>query len=454
DLLEMIEEEVKQRRFAEVVRLELGPKPDPWLQQFLLDELELQESECYEYAFGLEYKDLSAIASLNRPPLKYKPWLPAIPAPLMDEENSIFNIIRSSDLLVHHPYESFSSSVERFISTAAQDSSVVAIKMTLYRTSDSSTLLPSLIRAAESGKQVVVLIELKARFDEEKNIQWAQMLEKAGAHVVYGIVGLKTHGKLCLVVRQEKEEYRTYAHIGTGNYHPQTARLYTDFGLFTARPEITSEIVEVFHYLTGRSLKTDYQNIYVAPINMKTGFLQRIETEIKNAQSKKPSGIVAKMNSLEDTDIIDALYKASQAGVPIQLIVRGFSCLRAQVAGLSENIDVISVIGPLLEHSRVFCFRNGQVDPIDSKIFIGSADWMSRNLLRRVEVVVPILDRGNREKIWESLQVLLNDQVLTWDLKANGDYSLRHPKSDKDLGAHDLLIEKIRQRSSPFPPPL
>lgn len=452
DLLEMIEEEVKQRRFAEVVRLEHGPKPDPWLKQFLLDELELTDEDCYEYAFGLDYKDLGAITALNKPHLKYKPWQPVTPLQLADEENSIFNIIRSGDLLVHHPYESFNSSVERFVATAAQDPNVIAIKMTLYRTNEDSSILHSLVRAAEAGKQVVVLVELKARFDEEKNIQWAQMLEKAGAHVVYGIVGLKTHAKLTLVIRKEKEEFRSYTHIGTGNYHTQTAKLYTDFGLFTSRLEITNEVVEVFHYLTGRSLKSDYKSLLVAPINLKTRFLEMIEREALNAKAKKPSGIVAKFNSLEDKDIIEALYQASQAGVPIQLLVRGFCCLKPQVEGLSENIDVVSIIGPFLEHSRVFYFRNAQSDPIDGEFYLGSADWMGRNLLGRVEVVTPVLDRSGREKIWESLQILLKDERLAWDMKSNGDYVLRKPEDPKALGAHELLMELTKTRAHPASP--
>lgn len=449
DLLELIEEEVKQRRFAEVVRLEHGPKPDPWLKQFLLDELELDDQDTYEYPYEIYYKDLSAIASINRPQLKFKAWNPVTPLPLVDEENSIFNIIRSNDLLVHHPYESFNSSVERFISTAANDPNVVAIKMTLYRTGDDSQIFHSLIRAAEAGKQVVVLIELKARFDEERNILLAQQLERAGAHVVYGIVGLKTHSKLALVIRREKEEFKVYTHIGTGNYHSQTARLYTDFGLFTSRPEVTNEVVEVFHYLTGRSLKNDYSTLMVAPINLKSGFLSLIQTETENALKKKPTGIIAKCNSLEDKEIIEALYKASQAGVPIQLIVRGFCCLKPQVSGLSENIDVVSLIGPFLEHSRVFYFRNAQAEALDGRFFIGSADWMNRNLARRVEVVCPVEDKSSKEKIWESLQVILRDQKLVWDMKSNGDYLIRKSNSETEKGSHEQLMEIAKTKAQP-----
>ena len=280
--------------------------------------------------------------------------MPVVPGPLADNEVDIFSVIRSGDLLVHHPYESFTASVERFVSAAAADDKVLAIKMTLYRTGDDSPFIGTLMRAAEAGKQVVCLVELKARFDEQRNIQVAQMLEKAGVHVVYGIVGLKTHTKIALVVRREPEGLRCYAHIGTGNYHSGTARLYTDFGLFTAKPEFTEDVVELFHYLTGRSMKRDYRRLIVAPVNMKKHFLEMIDREAEQASHGRPAGIVAKMNSLEDPQVIQALYRASRAGVPIDLIVRGFCCLRPGVPGLCENIRVISVIGRFLEHSRVF----------------------------------------------------------------------------------------------------
>lgn len=448
DLLELIEEEVKQRKFAEVVRLEHGPNPDPWLLDFLMDELDLTTEDIYEYPVPLEYKNLGAIASLNLPALKFKPWNPVTPGQLIDESANIFNIIRASDVLVHLPFESFSSSVERFIVTAANDPGVVAIKMTLYRTSEESPIVHSLIRAAEMGKQVVCLVELKARFDEERNIYWAQAMEKAGVHVVYGIVGLKTHAKLALVVRRERDEFRSYVHIGTGNYHPQTAKVYTDMGLFTSRPEITGEVVEVFHHLTGRSLKTDYSQLLIAPITMKTRFTEMVRQEAENARHGLPSGIVVKCNSLEDKGLIEELYEASKAGVPIRLIIRGFCCLRPGVPGLSDNIHVTSVVGPFLEHSRVFYFRNGKTNEIDGRFFIGSADWMGRNLLGRVEVVTPVVDRQACEKIWEALQILLQDQRLTWDMDQNGDYKLRWPRSPgEEIGCHDLLSEKARLKS-------
>ncbi len=448
DLLELIEEEVKQRKFAEVVRLEHGPSPDPWLLEFLTSELDLTPDDVYEYPIALEYKSLSSVVNLNLPNLKFRPWTPVTLPLLADEGANIFGVIRNGDVLVHLPYESFSTSVERFIVTAADDPAVVAIKMTLYRTNEESPIVHALIRAAEKGKQVVCLVELKARFDEERNIFWAQAMEKAGVHVVYGIVGLKTHAKLALVVRREKEEFKSYVHIGTGNYHSQTAKLYTDLGLFTAKPEITSEVVEIFHYLTGRSLKTDYNQLLVAPINMKTRFLEMIRIETENARSGLPSGIIAKCNSLEERAIIEALYEASQAGVKVQLIVRGFCCLRPGVPSLSENIQVTSIVGPFLEHSRFFYFRSGKTNELDGRFLIGSADWMSRNLLGRVEVIAPVEDKLAREKIWEAIQIMLHDQRYVWDLEQDGVYKLRKPRNPgEEMGCQDLLAEKTRLKS-------
>jgi len=451
DLLELIEEEVKQRKFAEVVRVEHGPNPDPWLLDFLMDELDLTADDIYEYPVPLEYKNLSAIVNLNLPQLKFRPWTPVTLSQLADEGVNIFNAIRANDILVHLPYESFTTSVERFIVSAANDPAVVAIKMTLYRTNEESPIVHALIRAAETGKQVVCLVELKARFDEERNIYWAQAMEKAGVHVVYGIVGLKTHAKLALVVRRERDEFRSYVHIGTGNYHSQTAKLYTDLGLLTARPDLTSEVVEIFHYLTGRSLKMDYSQLLVAPINMKSRFLEMIKQECENAKQGLPSGIIAKFNNLEERAIIEALYEASQAGVPVQLIVRGFSCLRAGVPGLSENIKLISIVGQFLEHSRIFYFRSGKEAEIDGRFFIGSADWMARNLLGRVEVVAPVEDKQAREKIWEALQIMIKDHRLTWDMDSEGNYLLRQPhQPGEEIGCHELLAEKARLKSLLF----
>ena len=448
DLLEMIEEEVRQRRFAEVVRLEHGPHPDPWLLDFLMEELDITADEVYESPTAIEYKYLQAVVNINRPGLKYKPWLPITPPNLVDESQPIFNHIRNNDVLVHMPYENFSTSVERFIITAAHDPQVVAIKMTLYRTSQESPIVNALIRAAEKGKQVVCLVELQARLDEERNIYWAHAMEKAGVHVVYGIVGLKTHAKLALVIRKERDDFKAYCNISTGNYHSQTAKLYTDFSLLTARPEITNEVIEIFHYLTGRSLKTNYSQLLVSPINMKSRFQELMKQEQENAKKKLPNGIIIKCNNMDDKSMIESLYDTSKAGVPIHMIVRGFCCLKPKVAKLSTNITVQSIIGPFLEHSRVFYFRNGAENPVDGLFFIGSADLMSRNLHGRVEVAVPVLDRANREKIWEALEIMMNDQRLSWDMNSEGEYRLRQPKKpEQQFGCHEILSEKTKLKS-------
>lgn len=445
DLLEMIEEELRMRRFAEVVRLEHGPQPDPWILKFLMEELELTEEDIYEHPGDLDYTGLTMIADLPIPSLRFDSWSPSVPAAFVDEDpNQFFNLLKASDQLLHHPFESFSASVEKFIRLASEDPKVLAIKMTLYRTGDNSPFIKNLIRAAEMGKQVVCLVELKARFDEERNIYWAQELENAGVHVVYGIVGLKTHAKTALIVRQEAEGLKCYAHIGTGNYNIQTARFYTDLGLLTARDEITSELVEFFHYLTGRSLKSDYKHLLVAPINMFQKFRLMIEREIAFAREGKPAHIIAKMNNMEENDISLSLYNASQQGVDIDMMVRGFCCLRPGVKGLSENIKVMSSIGRMLEHSRVFYFRNGATDPIDGEFYIGSADWMYRNLHARIECIVPILDRNLKEKLWEILQAYKKDQRMTWDMQSSGQYIQR---KGSDPGVQQVLMTLAKQKS-------
>jgi polyphosphate kinase len=450
DLLEMISQELRERRFADVVRLEHGPNPHPTILKLLMEELEFQDSDIYECPVPMEYNDLSPLLDLKRPELKFPAHVPAWPIALGDEDADIFGLIRQGDVLVHHPYESFTSSVERFINSAAEDPKVLAIKMTLYRTGKDSPFIPLLIRAAESGKQVVCLVELKARFDEEKNIRVAQALEKAGVHVVYGVVGLKTHCKIALVVRQEAEGVRSYAHLGTGNYHTQTARLYTDLGLFSANSEFTDDVAHLFHYLTGLSFYHGYKKLLVAPLSMKDGFLKRIDREIENKNKGLPSGIIAKMNSLEDEDICKALYKASSEGVSIDLIIRGFCSLRPQVPGLSENIRVTSVIGRFLEHSRIFHFRNGKENPIDGEFFIGSADWMYRNLMNRVEAIAPIGDPSLKAKCYEILDLVLRDRRQTWELQANGAYIQRVPtQSSEEIGVQARLIQLARLRNMP-----
>ena len=447
DLLEMIAEELKQRRFGDVVRFEHGPNPDPWMLRFLMDELELTEDSVYELGGLFDYTDLKPLLDLPLPQLKYEPWTPLVPPRLMDDRVSVFDVIREDDILVHHPYESFGASVERFVRQAVDDPSVLAIKMTLYRTGDDSPFIPLLIRAAEQGKQVVVLIELKARFDEARNIHWAQELENSGVHVVYGVVGLKTHAKTALVIRQEATGVQCYVHLGTGNYHKQTAKLYTDVGYFTAKPEYTEDVVELFHFLTGRSLKRTYHKLLVAPAEMKDGILARIKQEIEFAKAGKPARIIAKCNSLEERDLVRALYEASQAGVEGGLIVRGFCCLRPRVKGLSERIRVISVIGQFLEHSRILFFSRGQANPLDGEFLIGSADLMYRNLLGRIETMSPIESPIAKERLWEILDTHLSDRRLAWEMQSDGTYVQYQPRTTAEQdGSHKRLMNSTRQR--------
>jgi polyphosphate kinase len=447
DLRVLMQAELKQRRFGTVVRLEHGPDANPWVLDFLKAELELADQDVYELPAELDYDDLRIVAELNVPKLRYEPWTPVVPARLADEDIDIFAIVRGGDLLVHHPYESFNASVERFINTAANDPKVLAIKMTLYRTSEASPFVSALVRASESGKQVACLIELKARFDEERNIHISGALEKAGAHVLYGIVGLKTHCKAVLVVREEPDGIRCYAHIGTGNYHAQTARLYTDLGLITCDPHITRDVVELFHYLTGRSLKRNYRRLLVAPVNMRDRILQAIQREADNAAAGHPAHIVAKMNALEEPKVCAALYDASRAGVQIDLVVRGFCTLRPGVKGMSENIRVRSIIGRFLEHSRIFYYRNGAKDPVDGEFFIGSADWMYRNLTRRVEAVAPIERPALRERLWQLLQIMLNDRRQAWLMDSDGRYRRPERESSDASGTHQMLMNLARSEA-------
>lgn len=435
DLLETVEEALKARRFAQVVRLEVSPDAPKRLLDFVCEELELDAEDVYHRGGPLEYGDLFAIGSLKMPDLAYSAWTPVAPSRLADEDADIFQVIRRGDLLVHHPYESFAASVERFIRSAARDPKVVAIKQTIYRTSADSPFIPELARAAESGKQVACLVELRARFEEMANVQRAQQLEKAGVHVAYGVVGLKTHTKIALVVRREADApggLRTYAHIGTGNYNSITAQLYTDLGLMTCDPRITGDVVELFNYLTGRSRKRDYERLLVAPVAMKQQFLALIDAEMANARRGLPARVIAKMNALEDDVMIERLYEASRAGVRIDLIVRGFCCLRPGVPGMSENIRVISVIGRFLEHSRLFYFASGRDEPSDGEWYIGSADWMHRNLDYRVEAATPIVDRALRRRLWDVLSAMLADERDAWDMNPDGTYTQRVPQADAD----------------------
>lgn len=445
DLLILVEEGIKERRLAECVRLEIHKDTDPSMTSFLKDSLEILDEDIYEMEFPIDFSILKSVVDLDLPHLKFKPWSPIIPKSFAENSN-IFSLIKQGDILLHHPYESFSGTVEKFVISAAEDPNVLTIKMTLYRTGDNSPFIRSLIRAAEKGKQVVCLIELKARFDEQRNIVWAQKLEDAGVHVVYGILGLKTHTKTTLVIRQEQDgEIVSYAHIGTGNYHSQTSNLYTDLGLLTCHKKITDEVIEVFNYLTGSSLKTDYSDILVAPINMKSSFMNRIQQEIKNKKAGRPARIIAKMNSMEDEVITEQLYEASSVGVEVTLIVRGFCCLKPGVPGLSENIKVISIIGRFLEHSRVFYFANGSDDFQEGNFYIGSADWMHRNLHNRVELITPIHDAKLKEKLWDFIQIMMNDHRQSWMLNQDGTYTQRVPKTENEEGTHIQLMNKTIQ---------
>jgi polyphosphate kinase len=443
DLVELIEEELRERKFAKIVRLEHGSNPDPTMLRFLMDEIELTEDDVYESLLEFDYLGLPELCDLNLPKLKADPWQPVATPQLADEEANMFNLIKSSEIFVHHPYESFRMSVERFIRTAVDDPRVLAIKLTLYRAGDKSPLVPLLIRAAENEKQVVCLIELKAHFDEARNIRLAQTLEDAGVHVMYGVVGLKTHAKVALVVRQEPEGIRCYAHLGTGNYNSTTARAYTDFGLFTARPDICEDLVELFHFLTGRSLKRDYRKLLVAPSNMKERILKLIDREVTNHQQGLPARIIGKMNSLEDAGMCRALTRAAQAGVPVELLVRGICCLKPLRTESGIAPQVSSVVGRFLEHSRLFYFQSGALDPLEGEMYLSSADWMHRNLHRRVEVAVPLLDRAVREKCWEVLQLMLRDQRQAWDLQPDGTYVQRNPLSEAVTTSSQQVLMKL-----------
>jgi polyphosphate kinase len=447
DLLEMIEESLKERRTQECLKLDYIKGADEKMLRMLKDSLELSDEDLYEHEHTIDFLNFGPILDLDIAELKYKPWAPIIPSEFMSENLNLFQLLKQKDILIHNPYESFSSTIERFISEAADDPNVLAIKMTLYRSGDDSNFIRSLIRAVENGKQVVCLVELKARFDEKRNIHLAHRLEKAGVHVVYGVLGLKTHTKITLVVRKENNgNIMRYAHIGTGNYNSRTANLYTDLNILTANKNICEELGEVFNYLTGSSLKLDYNTLLVAPINMKSTFLRKIKEQTRIAKKGIKTRIIAKMNSLEEAVITEALYEASQAGVEIILIVRGFCCLKPGVKGLSENIKVISVIGRFLEHSRIFYFSNGESDPTRGEFFIGSADWMHRNLHARVEIIIPVLSKTIAFKLYEFLEVLISDNRSAWEMKADGTYTQRNDK--KSLGTHEVMMKVTNTKES------
>ncbi len=417
DLLLAIEEELRRRRFGAAVRLEVERSMPAATRTLLMRGLGLEPDDVYEVAGMLDLTALWRIVDLDRPDLKTVPWTPVTPPRLVppdeDEPVDVFAAVRAGDILVHHPYESFAASVERFITQAADDPDVLTIKQTLYRTSGDSPIVQSLIRAAERGKQVVVLVEIKARFDEEANIIWARKLERAGAHVVYGLVGLKTHSKTALVVRREGSGLRRYVHIGTGNYNPKTARLYVDLGLLTVRPEIGADVTDLFNVLTGLSRQRTFRRLLVAPHSMRSGFLELLDREVAHAAAGRPARIVVKTNAVVDGQVIEALYRASMAGVDIDLIVRGACSLQPGLPGISERIRVRSIIGEFLEHSRIWGFENGG----DAEWYIGSADLMDRNLDRRVEAVVPVEDSDAKARLAEIIELMLADDRRSWQLQ-------------------------------------
>jgi len=445
DLLELIQEEVKSRRFGEVVRLEVHASMPEAVRTLLIEEfneahagegLALGPADVFEVEGLLDATDLLAIAALEVPALRDEPFQPVTPRRLA-EGRDIFEVIREGDVLLHHPYDAFQTTVERLIAVAAEDPDVLAIKITLYRTG--SEIARLLAHAAERGKQVAVLIELQARFDEEHNISWAKRFEDFGVHVSYGDAGLKTHGKVLLIVRREGDRIRRYVHVGTGNYNPRTARLYTDFGLLTCDEELGADLSDLFNVLTGFAIPAGYRKLVVAPRWMKAHLLACIEREAEHARQGRKARIVAKMNALVDPQVIEALYRASGAGVEIDLIVRGICCLRPGVPGVSERIRVRSILGRFLEHSRAVVFRNGG----DEEVYISSADWMPRNLDRRVEVSVPIEAPRHRAEIRRVLDLMLADNRQAWEMRSDGSYVQRRPAAgEPERGTQRVLTEK------------
>jgi polyphosphate kinase len=445
DLLALIEEQVFQRRFAEVVRIEVQEGIPAPLRKLLLDELQedrppemppLTDDDVVETGPLLDLGDLHALAALEIPELRDPPLVQHTPDELRDPNRSMFDIIAQKDVLVHHPFDAFATTVERFVASAAADPDVLAIKMTLYRTSGDTVIVRALTDAANRGKQVTVLIELQARFEEANNIAWARTLESAGVHVSYGLAGLKTHSKTTLVVRREGGAIKRYGHIGSGNYNSKTARTYTDIGLFTANPSVGADLTDLFNALTGFSRQSLFRKLIVAPSNMRRRFIDLIAREAVAAKEGHSAKIIGKMNSLVDAELIDALYSASQAGVEIELIVRGICCLRPGVPGVSERIKVTSLVGRFLEHSRVFFFANGG----NEEYYFGSSDWMPRNLDRRVEAVAPIEDPELRGRFCSLLTLCLADNTLAWDLGPDGTYTQRNPGDGREIATHDLLI--------------
>ncbi len=442
DLLEQVELELRRRRFGRAIRLEIDHTMPPDTLRLLLRELDLDDEDVFRYRGLLDTTGYWQIVGIKEPSLTLTNYNPVTPPEFrnIDSSDDFFTKLREDDVLVHHPYDSFNGSVTEFVRRASRDPDVLAIKLTLYRTSGDSPIVSSLIRAAEAGKQVAALVELKARFDERANIEWARRLEEAGVHVVYGLVGLKIHCKTTLVIRKESSGLRTYCHVGTGNYNPKTARLYEDVGLLTADPEVGEDLTQLFNFLTGYGRNVEYERLLVAPRRLRAGLTELIANEM--AAPEGTGRIILKMNSLVDANLIDRLYEASRAGVQIDLVVRGICCLRPGVPGLSENIRVRSLVGRYLEHSRLFYFANG-IEPGVPAYYLGSADLMPRNLDRRVEVLVRVHGEANRRRLDDILAVNLADDALTWELNADGRY---RKLETSEFNAHDLFEAQARQR--------
>ena len=458
NLLNAMEKELLRRRFGPPIRLEISDETSPFLSQLLADQLRVSADEVYRLPAPLDATVLFELGGIDRPDLKYRPFIPTTNRQIAEVESSraqdIFAAIRERDILLHHPYDSFSTSVQAFLAQAAADPKVLAIKQTLYRTSSNSPIIDALIDAAHAGKQVLALVEIKARFDEDANIAWARKLERAGVHVVYGIVGLKTHCKLSLVVRQEADGLRRYCHVGTGNYNPKTARIYTDLGLLTCDPVVGQDMTRLFNQLSGYAPKSSFHRLLVAPRTVRSGLIQRIRREEDAARAGKEAWIKIKVNSIVDEKTIDALYRASQAGVKIDIVERGICALKPGVPGLSENIRVRSILGRFLEHSRIYAFANsdgpqiGEGPAAGPEVWIGSADLMHRNLDRRVEALVRIVAPEQIDELIKYVDLQMADSTASWHMQADGTY-VRHCKDEEGrplVDCQEYLIKKHTRR--------